>query len=202
DSAAAFALAAESVEQKLGVVDFVAAEAVVSEAVLPEVAGVTAARSVVSAPAGVLAVLSHVLVADDLDAARRARAALDALADTTVTIVTTGGDVITAQTLRTGSGGERSRLELAAERDAAQDRLTEVRVIVDSLRTAREDASERVETTRRQAKDSLRALREHDAALATHAEQVNKVTVRHESAVAECERLEAGLAQAQAAVAD
>src|SRR5690606_17236401 len=30
----------------------------------------------------------------------------------------------------------------------------------------------------------------------------NRVTVRHESAVAECERLEAGLAQAQAAVAD
>ncbi|MGL3150831.1 chromosome segregation protein SMC [Microbacterium sp. A82] len=202
DSAAAFALAAEAVEQKLGVVDFVAAEAVASEAVLPEVAGVTAATSVVTAPAGVLAVLSHVLVADDLDAARRARAALDALVNTTVTIVTTGGDVITAQTLRTGSGGERSRLELAAERDAAQDRLAEVRVIVDSLRTAREDASERVETTRRQAKDSLRALREHDAALATHAEQVNRVTVRHESAVAECERLEAGLAQAQAAVAD
>ncbi|MGM7677907.1 chromosome segregation protein SMC [Microbacterium sp. A94] len=202
DSAAAFALAAESVEQKLGVVDFVAAEAAASEAVLPEVAGVTAATSVVTAPAGVLAVLSHVLVADDLDAARRARAALDALVNTTVTIVTTGGDVITAQTLRTGSGGERSRLELAAERDAAQDRLAEVRVIVDSLRTAREDASERVETTRRQAKDSLRALREHDAALATHAEQVNRVTVRHESAVAECERLEAGLAQAQAAVAD
>jgi chromosome segregation protein len=59
-----------------------------------------------------------------------------------------------------------------------------------------------VETTRRLAKDALRALREHDAALATHAEQVNRITVRHESAVAECERLETGLAQAQAAVAD
>src|SRR5690606_7621784 len=163
---------------------------------------VTPAASVATAPHGVLGVLSHVLIADDLDAAGRARTALDALGDTAVTIVTTGGDVVTAQTLRTGSGGERSRLELTAERDAANDRLAEVRVIVDSLREARADASERVEITRRGAKDALRSLREHDAALATHAEQVNRVTVRHESAVAECERLESGLAQAQAAVAD
>src|SRR5690606_40779831 len=61
--------------------------------------------------------LAHVLIADDLDSARRARAALDALGDTSATIVTTGGDVVTAQTLRAGAGGERSRLELAAERD-------------------------------------------------------------------------------------
>lgn len=155
-----------------------------------------------TAPDGVLGVLSHVLVADDLDAARSARTALDFLGYTTTTIVTRGGDVVTAQTLRTGSGGERSLLELAAERDAANERLSEIQVVVDSLREARDDANEAVETTRRHAKDALRALREHDAALASHAEQVNRITVRHESAVAECERLEAGLVQAQAAVAD
>jgi chromosome segregation protein len=202
DADAAYALAVSAAEHKRGVVDFVIADALRGLADLPEVAGVTPAVSVVTAPDGVLGVLSHVLVADDLDAARRARTALDALGDTAVTIVTTGGDVFTAHTLRTGAGGERSRLELTAERDAAQERLAEVRVIVDSMREAREDASERVETTRRHARDTLRALREHDAALATHAEQVNRVTVRHESAVAECERLESGLAQAQAAVAD
>ncbi|MEJ1921308.1 chromosome segregation protein SMC [Microbacterium sp. KHB019] len=202
DADAAYALAASAVEHKRGVVDFVIADALRGSVDLPEVAGVTPAASVVTAPDGVLGVLSHVLIADDLDAARRARTALDALGDTAVTIVTTGGDVITAQTLRTGAGGERSRLELTAERDAAQERLSEVRVIVDSLREAREEASERVDTTRRHAKDALRSLREHDAALATHAEQVNRVTVRHESAVAECERLETGLVQAQAAVSD
>jgi chromosome segregation protein len=163
---------------------------------------VIAATETVTAPDGVLGILAHVLIADDLDAARAARRALDAAGDTATTIVTTGGDVITAQTLRTGSGGERSRLELAAERDAATERLTEIQIVVDSLREARIDADEAVEETRRQAKDALRALREHDAALATHAEQVNKVTVRHEAAVAECDRLETGLAQAQAAVAD
>ncbi|MDP3952729.1 chromosome segregation protein SMC, partial [Microbacterium sp.] len=202
DASAAFELAEESTAQQRGVVDFVLADAPRPTGALPSVEGVTPATEIVTAPDGVLGVLSHVLIADDLSAARRARAVLDALDDTTVTIVTTGGDVVTAQTLRTGSGGERSRLELTAERDAAQERLSEVRVIVDSLREAREDASERVDVTRRAAKEALRALREHDAALATHAEQLNRVTVRHESAVAECERLEAGVAQAQAAVAD
>lgn len=204
DTAAdAFALAAQAAEQRRGVVDFVIADAGVPARVeLPSIAGVTAAVDTVSAPDGVRGVLSHVLIADDLDAARAARTALDVAGDTATTIVTLGGDVVTAQTLRTGSGGERSRLELAAERDAAAERLAEIQVVVDSLREAREDANEAVETTRRQAKDALRSLREHDAALATHAEQVNRVTVRHESAVAECERLETGLAQAQAAVAD
>ncbi|MCK2031525.1 chromosome segregation protein SMC [Microbacterium sp. KSW4-4] len=198
----AFILAAETTERRRGVVDFVVAEAPRERAPHPAVDGVIAATETVTAPDGVLGILAHVLIADDLDAARAARRALDAAGDTATTIVTTGGDVITAQTLRTGSGGERSRLELAAERDAATERLTEIQIVVDSLREARIDADEAVEETRRQAKDALRALREHDAALATHAEQVNKVTVRHEAAVAECDRLETGLAQAQAAVAD
>lgn len=198
----AFSVAIEAAQNRRGVVDVVVADALRPAVELPDLDGVTPAVDTVTAPDGVLGVLSHVLIADDIDAARRARVALDTAGDTTTTIVTHAGDVITAQTLRTGSGGERSRLELAAERDAAAERLAEIQVVVDSLREAREDANETVETTRRQAKDALRALREHDAALASHAEQVNRITVRHESAVAECERLEAGLAQAQAAVSD
>ncbi|WP_334147701.1 chromosome segregation protein SMC [Microbacterium sp.] len=203
DTAAdAFTLARESADARRGIVDFVVADAARPSIELPVIDGVTPAVDTVTAPDGVLGVLAHVLIADSLDSARDARAVLDAAGDTTTTIVTVTGDVVTAQTLRTGSGGERSRLELAAERDAAMERLVEIQIVVDSLREAREDANEAVETTRRHAKDSLRALREHDAALATHAEQVNRITVQHEAAVAECERLEAGLAQAQAAVAD
>ena len=198
----AFAMAVESAQQRRGVVDFVIADSPRPHAALPSLAGVVPAVDVVTAPEGVLGILSHVLIADDLDSARAARSALDEKGDTGTTIVTLGGDVITAQTLRTGSGGERSRLELAAERDAAAERLAEIRIVADSLREARRDADEAVETTRRQAKEALRALREHDAALATHAEQVNRITVRHESAVAECERLETGLAQAQSAVSE
>ncbi len=58
------------------------------------------------------------------------------------------------------------------------------------------------ESARHRTKAALATLREHDAALAAHTEQVNRVTVRHEAAVAECERLATGLAQAVAAVDD
>ncbi|MDQ4213225.1 chromosome segregation protein SMC [Microbacterium capsulatum] len=200
DAEAAFALA--STTDDVGAFDIVIAAgsaAAVADAGIP---GATPASSVVTAPAGVLGVLAHVLVVDDLAAARSAHAAAAAVSGLPLTIVTRDGDVLTAHTLHTGSGGERSRLELVAERDAAVDRLSEVRVVVDSLREAREDGTETLEIARRTSRDALRTLREHDAALAAHTEQVNRVTVQHESAVAECERLESGLAQAQSTVAD
>ncbi|MFP1602082.1 chromosome segregation protein SMC [Microbacterium sp. 2216-1] len=184
-----------------GTVDFVIAEGGVAREVVSQITGTTRAVDVVEAPAGVLALLAPVLIADDLDAGRAARSALDAAGDTLTTIVTGSGEVITAHTLRAGSG-ETSRLELAAERDAATERLAEVQIAVEELRGSRVDATDRVEAARRTAKDALRALREHDAALASHAEQLNRVTVQHEAAVAECERLEAALAQAQSAVSD
>ncbi len=185
-----------------GTVDFVIAETSLVVAGRPSaIPGAVPAVDVVDAPAGVRGILAHVLVADDLTVAKAARTQLDAQGDTATTIVTRNGEVVTAHTMRAGSG-EASRLELTAERDGATERLAEVRVIVDSLREARVDATDRVEQARRASKDALRALREHDAALATHTEQVNRVTVQFEAASAECERLEAGLAQAQAAVAD
>ena len=94
----------------------------------------------------------------------------------------------------------RSRLELAAERDAAAERRDEITVVADSLREALGDATRELESARQRTKTTLATLREHDAALAAHAEQVNRATVRHEAAVAECERLAAGVAQAAAAV--
>ncbi|WDH80102.1 chromosome segregation protein SMC [Microbacterium esteraromaticum] len=184
-----------------GTVDFVIAEGGVAREAVSQITGTTRAVDVVEAPAGVLALLAPVLIADDLDAGRAARSTLDAAGDTLTTIVTGSGEVITAHTLRAGSG-ETSRLELAAERDAATERLAEVQITVEELRGSRVDATDRVEAARRTAKDALRALREHDAALASHAEQLNRVTVQHEAAVAECERLEAALAQAQSAVSD
>ena len=56
-----------------------------------------------------------------------------------VTIVTRAGEVVTAHTVRAGSGQGRSRLELAAERDAAAERRDEIVVVADSLREALAD---------------------------------------------------------------
>ncbi|KRA23577.1 chromosome segregation protein SMC [Microbacterium sp. Root61] len=185
----------------LGVVDMVIAGAGMMRPSFPVLAGITPAREVVTAPEGVLGVLSYVAIADDLSAAVAAGPALaNAELGGPVTIVTRAGEVCTEYTLRAGSGSGRSRLELVAERDAATERLAEVAVIADALREELEARVRELATSRQRTKASLESLRAHDAALAAHAEQVNRATVRHEAAIAECERLEAGLRQAQAAV--
>ncbi|GAA3904777.1 chromosome segregation protein SMC [Microbacterium invictum] len=203
DAAAAVELARTARDADLGTVDIALAEADSMAPVLTGVAGAIPARDVVTAPAGVLGVLAYIAIVDDLSSAHEVGRALAAQgAGGPVTVVTRAGEVVTEYTVRAGSGAGRSRLELAAERDAARTRLTEIDVVADSLREALADAKQAWEQARARTKQMLQALREHDAALAAHTEQVNRATVRHEAALAECERLEAGLAQAQGAVAD
>lgn len=158
----------------------------------------TPAVEVVTASPGVVGILSRTVIVDDLDAAAALRDRLAA----DVTVVTRAGEVLTAHTLRAGSDSGRSRLELAAERDAAAERLAEIIVVADSLREALGDAQRTLSDARQRTKETLSTLRAHDAALASHAEKVNRVTVRHEAAVAECERLAAGVAQAETAVTE
>ncbi|WP_169582310.1 MULTISPECIES: chromosome segregation protein SMC [Microbacterium] len=188
-------------EGDLGRIDIAVAEATATHPALPTIAGIVPAREVVTAPDGVLGILAHVVIADDLDTALAASADLAAAgAGGAVTVVTRAGEVVTEYTVRAGSGQGRSRLELAAERDAAAERRDEIAVVADSLREALADATRDLDAARQRTKTALTTLREHDAALAAHTEQVNRATVRHEAAVAECDRLAAGLAQAEAAV--
>lgn len=189
---------AESVQgADLGVVDIAIAAAAEDAAAIEDIPGATAARDIVKAPEGVLALFRRVVIADDLAAAHEIVAAASS-----ATVVTRAGEIVTAQTVRAGSGQSRSRLELAAERDAAAERLSEIVVIADSLREALADRLRGLDAARKATKTALETLRAHDAAAAAHAEQVNRATVRQEAAIAECDRLAAGLAQAQAAVAD
>lgn len=188
-------------EGDLGRIDIAVAEATARHPALPAIAGIVPAREVVTAPDGVLGILAHVVIADDLDTALAASADVAAAgAGGAVTVVTRAGEVVTEYTVRAGSGQGRSRLELAAERDAAAERRDEITVVADSLREALADATRDLDAARQRTKTALTTLREHDAALAAHTEQVNRATVRHEAAVAECDRLAAGLAQAEAAV--
>lgn len=185
-----------------GAVDIVVAKAPLAASDWTPPAGVTPARDVVTAPDGLLGVLSVVGIANDLDAAHKAASALAGNKSAPITIVTRAGEVVTEYTIRAGTGTGSSRLELASERDAAAERLGALEAELSKFREARAAASENLETARAASREALRALREHDADLAAHAELVNRVTVRHESAVAECDRLAADLAQAQAAVKD
>ncbi|MDI6941969.1 chromosome segregation protein SMC [Microbacterium barkeri] len=198
DEEAAFQAARDAVD--VGVVDIVIAGGRAGDPVAAP-RGATPAHAVVTAPDGVLGLLARVVIVDDLDAAREVLATAGS-DDLGITVVTRAGEVCTARTLRAGSGGSRSRLELQAERDAASERLAEVQRTLDDLGPRREEAAERLQAARRATRERLQELREHDAQLAQHAEHVNRVTVRHEAAIAECERLEAGLAQAAGAVSD
>lgn len=203
DEGAALALARVATDADLGRVDIAIAGADPVAPARGEVAGVTFAGDVVTAPPGILGLLAGTAIVDDIgDAHAVVRSLGEGATRGPVTVVTRAGEVITEYTVRAGSGAGRSRLELAAERDAATDRLAEIRVVADSLREALTDAQSAWEAARTHTRESLQRLREHDAALAAHAEQVNRATVRHEAAVAECERLEAGLQQAEATVAD
>ncbi len=202
DAHADAVVAASVVHQHdLGVVDIAVAHAERTPPAPSAVDGLVAAVGLVTAPDGVLGHLRQVFVADDLQAAVAAVRGLGAAADTLV-VVTRSGERVTAHTVRAGSGQGRSRLELAAERDVAAGALTSLDTTAARLRERLVDESATLQAARVRTKAALDALRGHDAALAARTEQVNRVTVRHEAAVAECDRLTAGLAQAQAAVAD
>jgi chromosome segregation protein len=161
--------------------------------------GVVAASSVVTAPDGVLSLLDAVFIADDLAAARAAWKELDG---TDSTIITKSGDVLSRWVLRGGSGAKRSRLELIADRDAADERHGQVTALIDRSRFALAEQRGRLDVAKEQSTAALAALREFDSRLAAQTEKLNRVRVQVEAAQAEAERLERGLALAEEAVRD
>jgi chromosome segregation protein len=191
-----------------GVSDFGRVEVVVADgrrtASTVAVNGVVAASAVVTAPDGVLSLLDAVFIADDLAAARAAwpeveRHSVDGVDST---VITKSGDVLSRWVLRGGSGAKRSRLELVADRDAADVRLREVTALIDRARFALAEQRGRLEVAKEQSARALSALREFDSRLAAQTEKLNRVRVQVEAAQAEAERLERGLALAEEAVKD
>ncbi|MGF3055477.1 chromosome segregation protein SMC [Microbacterium sp. YY-01] len=199
----AYDIAASLNDSEYGTVDIVVAQPHHNrphdDAALP--AQCRSARDVTQAPEGILAILDHIVIADDLEHARHVFTTLESTGSN-ITVVTRQGEVVTATTLRAGAGGERSRLELVAERDAAEERKLQLTQTAQNLRTERDEHSRNLDRARTTAREALNTLRQHDAALAAYAEQLNRVTVKHESAVAECERLQTALDQAQSTVAE
>ena len=168
--------------------------------VLPD--GAAMASSVVTAPPGVLGILSHVVIADDLDVARTVWAGLGPKTPSPITVITKAGDVLSQYVLRGGSGAKRSRLELLADRDAAMVRHTEVTSLIGRVRFAFAEQRGVLDAAKEQAGRALGALREFDAQLAARTEKLSRARVQVEAAQAESERLERGLALATEAVTD
>ncbi|CAB4569177.1 unannotated protein [freshwater metagenome] len=163
---------------------------------LPSIPGLTPAADVVTAPDGVMALLAHTLIADDLDAARAAwKGALAKISDD-VTVITRDGDVLTRYVLRGGSAKKQSRIELVAERDVAATRLDEVVALIDSSRFALADQRGVAEAAKERSTAALKSLRDFDAQLAQRSEALNRARVQAEAADAELVRIEEGLAHA------
>jgi len=166
---------------------------------LPE--GVLPAAAVVSAPAGVLALLASTVVADDLDAARAAWPVL-AAHDVPLTVLTRAGEVLGEHVLRGGTGAERSRLELVAERDAAASGLATVSAAHEALTAELQEARGDLGEARTAEKAAAAAAREHEAGVTAHEQRVARLRSRVEVVEAEADRVEATLAGAETAVAE
>ncbi len=198
--AAANALANASSDE-LGRVEIIVADASRAISEPPAAPGVVPALSVVKAPAGLLALLADTVVADDIAAAQSAWKSTYKSLDRDVTVITKDGDVLTRYVLRGGSGAKRSRIELVADRDAAQARLDEVASLSDKARFALADQRAEAEVAKERASAALTALRAFDAQLAARSEAHNRARAQAEAAIAECERIQAGLSLAAERVA-
>jgi chromosome segregation protein len=201
DRAAAERALEHARENDLGRVEVVIADATGTNVDWPEIPGVQSAASVVTAPDGILGILNHLAIAEDVDAARKAVPTLTA-ADLggPVTLVTRAGDVLTDFLLRGGSGGKQGRIELLAERDTAVDRLADVTTLLDAVRFDLAEHRGVLSAAKEQSKNTLSALREFDSQVAAQAERLNRARVQVEASTAEFDRLSAAFALSKDAV--
>ena len=167
--------------------------------ILPSIAGARPAAEVVEAPSGVLALLSDVVIVDDLAAARNLYKADKAALK--LVLITLDGDVLTESIIRGGSANKPSKLELVSERDAAESQLSKVSKQIDDLKGDLAQARSTEEEAKKSAKDALAALNEHDATLAANAEKLGRLRVQVEASEAEVDRLSRVAEQAVASIA-
>jgi chromosome segregation protein len=149
--------------------------------------GVESAAALVTGPNGIRGLLASVVVVDDLAAARKTWPAVARLGG--LTMITREGDVMTEHVLRGGSGGGRSTIELAAERDAAQGKLTEVTTAIERQRFALTGKREALDLAQIDAAQASAALKEFDTRLAERSQALGRSRVALEAAQAEGERL-------------
>nr|WP_246287039.1 AAA family ATPase [Schumannella luteola] len=160
--------------------------------------GARSAIDLVEAPDGIRGLLARVVIVDDLDAARAAWPVLRELDG--VTVITHDGDVLGEHVLRGGTGGARSRLELLAERDDAQERLVAVSTEIERSGFELGQRREALATARTAAREAAARQKEFDAELAARSQALGRSRVQLEAAEAEAERLGDGIAALAEAV--
>jgi chromosome segregation protein len=162
--------------------------------------GVRPASEVVSAASGILNLLAGVVIVDDLDVAR-ALYREDKNASSK-TLITLDGDVLTESVLRGGSGKKPSKVELVAERDAAEKRLAKVNDIIENTKGELAQARATEDAAKASAKQAHSELSEHDATLAANAEQLGRLRVAVEAVTSELDRLGVAYETAKGKISD
>jgi chromosome segregation protein len=165
-----------------------------------KVGGVRNATEVVSAAAGILNLLAGVVIVDDLAAAKDLYRADKSAASKT--LITLDGDVLTETVIRGGSGKKPSKVELVAERDAAEKRLAKVQDSIENTKGDLVQARATEEAAKASAKEAHRALSEHDSQRAQNAEALGRLRVAVEAATSEVDRLATVAGQASEKIAD
>ena len=152
-----------------------------------QIAGVKLASEVVSAPDGILKLLSTVVIVDDLDSARN----YFRTSGEDRQVITKQGDVLTRSVLRGGSSSKPSKLELVAERDAAEAELARLSSRIETLSSELAQAKSNELASKNSAKQALAELNEQDAKLASQAEKLGRIRVQVEALQSELDRLSA-----------
>ena len=152
-----------------------------------KVGGARNATEVVSAAAGILNLLQGVIIVDDLDAAKELyRSDKSSISKTLITL---DGDVLTENIIRGGSNKKPSKVELVAERDAAEKRLAKVNDLIETTKGDLVQARATEDAAKASSKEAHAALSEHDSQLASNAEALGRLRVAVEAATNEVERL-------------
>jgi len=181
----------------LGRVELVIAEG--ERALQPEIPGVIPASDVARGPAGVLALLAHTYVANDVAAIAGAWGGKNRL-PAGVTVVTKAGDVFGEHVVSTGSGQGSSRLELGAEREAAYSALSGLSTTLERTRFVHEEATAARAIALEQVIVARTQLRQADTQRAEFGERVSRNRASLDAAQAEVARLGEGHRLAEAAL--
>ena len=129
----------------------------------------------------------NVVIVDDLAAAKRLYSAEPKAIS--LVVITKQGDVLTESVIRGGSGQEPSKVELVAERDAAEAGLTKVNSVIESTRAELAQARTQETTAKEQSARALAELKQHDTELASNAEKLGRLRVQVEALDGERARL-------------
>ena len=104
-------------------------------------------------------------------------------------MITKQGDVLTRAVLRGGSSSKPSKVELVAERDAAEAALSRLSARIETISSELAQAKSNELASKNSAKQALAELNEQDAKLASQAEQLGRIRVQVEALQSELDRL-------------